>query len=64
MDGSGIHTQKQVDPKKMILVCYRKIYSGRQTGSKDRPGSCEIDNKTDSSCKRRVTEDFDENDSI
>ena len=45
LDGKDIHTQKQVVPKKMTLFCYTKIYRGRQTGSKDRPGSAGIDNK-------------------
>ena len=56
--GHGPGHKKEVDPKKKTLFCYRKIYWGRQTGWKTRPGSAGSDNEVIWSCKRRVTEEF------
>ena len=50
--------KKEVVPKKKQLFCYRKIYWGRQTGGKRRPGSAGSDNEAHLSCKRRVTANF------
>ena len=52
------HTTKYVDPIKKTLLCYRKIFWGRQTGGKTRHGSAGIDNEIHLSCKRRVTDKF------
>ena len=50
--------------RKKHFSVIEKIYSGRQTGWKRRPGSCEIDNEAHLSCKRRVTANVVQNDQI
>ena len=56
-----IRTQQHFHPIKHILFSYRKIYWGRQTGWKTRPGSAGNANEAQTLCKRRVTAKFVQN---
>ena len=55
MEPVCLHTKEQIDHIKNILCCYGKIYWGRQTGWKPRPGTAGSSNGVHLSCKRRVT---------
>ena len=59
-----VDTQKTENPIKKTLFSYRKIIWGRQAGWKTRPGSARIGNEAHSSCKRRVTANLVQNESI
>ena len=61
MESVCTHTKTEHHIKK-TLFSYGKMFWGRQTGWKTRPGSAGIDNEAHWSCKRRVAATFVQND--
>ena len=62
----GTGTKKEVDPtsKKTYFFVIEKHVEDVTQDQQKRSGSCGIDNKAHSSCKRRVTDNFAEDESI
>ena len=56
--------KKKLSLRKKYVFAIEKYVRDVKQGQKNRSESCGIDNKAHSSCKRRDTEDFDENASI